>query len=604
MSKKLVKTINGEELPISLCRKYDKLYYKLGNSNIENSGDCYQIDNKYYRFETGQIVYNHEIKQYCLKTPSLKFGLIDDKNNYGWFSPSSKNIPLINERNTKIFAISEEVLINNLNYRERLSTGDYVHISLIPALNFNKIITPSKDYKYSLPYDSKGITDKYLNTYNALYDSKISNSILDFSKIVENLSFGLEFETIAGYIPPRITNKLGLIPLRDGSIEGIEYVTVPFSGPKGLQTIVDIAEELNKRTKYDYKCALHLHIGNIPRTKEFILAFFKLSLFLQDDIFALFPIYKKYNMGIKNKNYSKPYSSYELLSKMDPVINSSNITRNFTILFDYLAQEKNCFRDKFNNNLENVNYHPKDVNGNQKWNISTRYYFHNFIPLIFGNKQTIEFRIHTPTYDIEKIFMFIGLNSLLINYVIKNTQNILENTDFFISNKYSNSSIDNLIYSYFNNSENSILFKNNNMYGVSQIFESFKLYISKRKRTMELLTSKGNILIDENDVFIKNYFNFKDKRTFNSDYNPNIKLNEEILYDKATPVLKKQRNIRNTSLFHPNTNSNHDNSFIKDFYGNELITNIPHPNNIENNETINLIEEQHIENGTTSTEIF
>ena len=65
-----------------------------------------------------------------------------------------------------------------------------------------------------MPYDSKGITDKHLDIYNNLYDSNISHSVNDFSKVLEDLTFGMEFETIAGFLPTRITNKLGLIPLK------------------------------------------------------------------------------------------------------------------------------------------------------------------------------------------------------------------------------------------------------------------------------------------------------------------------------------------------------------------------------------------------------
>ena len=40
--------------------------------------------------------------------------------------------------------------------------------------------------------------------------------------------------------------------------------------------------------------------------------------------------------------------------------------------------------------LDNIISHPSDPNGNQKWNIRPRYLLFNIIPLIFGNKQTIE----------------------------------------------------------------------------------------------------------------------------------------------------------------------------------------------------------------------
>ena len=74
------------------------------------------------------------------------------------------------------------------------------------------------------------------------------------------------------------------------------------------------------------------------------------------------------------------------------------------------------------NSLDNIAGHPADPNGNQKWNIRPRYFLYNVIPLIFGNKQTIEFRIHTPTYDVNKILPFIFMNSLIVNFTIKYQQ--------------------------------------------------------------------------------------------------------------------------------------------------------------------------------------
>lgn len=541
MSKKIVTTINNETLPISQCRVYNKKYYKIGDVNVENSGDCYKIDDKYYRFETGQIVFNHTEKKYCLKNNNLIYGLVEN-NKKGWFSNTKTKVRIFDENNHSIYAINQQVLDNNLNYRECLSSGDFLHISLIPAKEFNRIKVPSKDYKFSLPYDSKGITDKYINIYNNLYDSKISYEIEDLSKIIEDLTFGLEFETIAGYLPPRITNKLGLIPLRDGSIPGIEYVTIPLSGSKGLQTIEDTVKELKKRTKYDYKCSLHLHLGNIPRTKEFILAFFKLTLFIQDELFSMFPIYKKYNLGIKNKNYSKPYSTFNFLSKIDNVIDSSNIDKNFSVLFDYLAnQPKGYFRQGFNYNLDAVKVHPQDQNSSQKWNITNRYYFHNFIPLIFGNKQTIEFRIHTPTYDMHKIFMFLALNSILVNFTKANVNEILRNPNFF-DNHYG---LESIVQNHLTFLDKKRIFKNNNAFGLNSIYDSIRQYINFRKREVERYTAEGKIIIDEDILtgYSKNIY-FNGQKVIETDYHKkDVKLDEVIIEEEIaqpTPVLNKK----------------------------------------------------------------
>lgn len=529
MSKKNITTIKGEELPISQAKKFPNGYYKIGDINIENSGDCYKINDKFYRIETGQVIFNNSIKQYQLLTNDVILGLIEN-NNIGYFNRNEENkIPIIFETGVKSFAINEEILKNNLNYREQLSTGNFVHISLLSAKDFNSILKPKNEYKTSLPYDSKGITQKHSDIYNHLYNSELNPNSIELGKFLENLTFGLEFETIAGYIPERITKKLGLIPLRDGSISGLEYVTVPLTGAKGVQTIVDTCKQLEYRTKFDNSCALHLHIGGIPRTPEFILAFLKLSSWLQNDIFTLFPMYKKYNMGIKNKNYSKPYDLFDIFSNLDPVINEKNIDKNFDVIIKKLTLNKTSY-ESYNNNINNIEFHPADPAGNQKWNIQSRYYFNNFIPLIFGNKQTIEFRIHTPTFDYYRIIMFLLFNSLLIKFTIKYQKSILQDPDFFkkiISGSDSRNNLFSLLYFYRNNE---LLSKE-----MITMVRSLTSYFNVRKQETEHLTRQGKIQFEDNEI------QFFSEINFNSDRN--IKLEKSIKLDEELPHIIEENNF-------------------------------------------------------------
>ena len=434
-AEKKVITIKGEELPISQCRKFNKLYYKLGDINIQNSGDCYLINGKCYREETGLIVYNYSIKEYVILNDNLLQGVVDVADGnliIGYFNNNTKYSKITDKNGKSHWLYNVEIFNNNKEYREHLSTGNFYHISTLQAWKFNKIEFPNKNYKYSLPYDSKGIIENNLKNYNENYNPEISQNIKNYAPLLENLSFGLEFETTKGHIPDRVLNQYGLIPLRDGSISGIEYVTVPMEGEKGLQCTADILKELKKRTSYsDETCSLHLHLGNIPRTKEFILAFFKVGMKIQDEMFQMFPLYKKYNYHIKNKNYSAPLPTFEILSQLDPIIDSRNIDENFGILYKYLSMGQDF--KSVGNSLDNVLSHPADPNGNQKWNVKTRYYLYNILPLIFGNKQTIEFRIHTPTYDVNKILPFIFMNSLIVNFVIRNQKLILNRKNFINS---------------------------------------------------------------------------------------------------------------------------------------------------------------------------
>lgn len=479
---KTVVTVNGETLPIIKCRQFDKGWYKIGNINELDSGDCYKINNRYYRYETDNVVYNWSINKYVLKDSSLMQGVINlnDTNEpvFGFFNRDIEYSKIVFENRDQCYLFDDKILEGSKIFREELSTGIYHHINVLPANKFNLIKIPKSEYKTSLPYDSKGVIDQYLERYNNNYNPDILENISKYSPILENLTFGLEFETTKGFIPNKIINNLGLIPLRDGSISGIEYVTVPLNGKKGLQNIVDVANTLKKRTEYDDTCSLHQHIGNIPRTKEFILAFFKITCAVQDELYTMFPLYKKYNFRVKNKNYSRPYPIHQLLSQMDNVINEKNINENFNVLYKYLSHGQDFGSVGYN--LDNVKAHPADPQGNQKWMVKSRYYIHNMIPIIFGNKQTIEFRLHTPTYNVSKIMAFTLINSILVNYTIKNQDLILSHKGFV-----ANLNLENIILGYIN----SIKISNRDTI-VAYLFD----YIKIRKYYTENQNCKGNII--------------------------------------------------------------------------------------------------------------
>lgn len=507
-AEKKVITIKGEEVPISQCRKFNKLYYKLGDINIENSGDCYLINGKCYREETGLIVYNHSINQYVILDNSLIRGIVgimEDLLIKGFFNNNLKYSKIVDKNNNSFYLFNPEIFKNNKEYREQLSTGVFYHISRLASHKFNAILFPDKNYKHSLPYDSKGIIENNLKNYNENYNPEISKNIKNYAPLLDGLSFGLEFETTKGFIPDRILNKYGLIPLRDGSISGIEYVTVPMQGEKGLQCTSDILKVLKERTEYnDDTCSLHLHLGNIPRTKEFILAFFKVGMKIQDEMFQMFPLYKKYNYHIKNKNYSAPLPTFEILSQLDSVINSNNIDENFGVLYKYLSMGQDF--KSVGNSLENVFSHPADPNGNQKWNVKPRYFLYNIIPLIFGNKQTIEFRIHTPTYDINKILPFIFMNSLIVNFTIRHQERILKNKRFL--NDFDLTGI------------------LNDQIGIYDISYSSRFrdlmynYVETRKNYCERQILKGNILGTESEIPSQNDINWLSDQEVNK--NPYI----------------------------------------------------------------------------------
>jgi len=497
----IIKTISGKRAHKDNCRLIDGEYYLIGNINIENSGDVYLINDRYIRFNTGRIVFNHTTKAYCLKNNSLIEGAIGfDKDTpiLGYFQLNPLyNVIIHLKNNTHIICINSNII--PLDYREEISTGEWFHISLKQAKSLNSIRNVEKSYKESLPYDSKDKMIAQIMRYNSS-NPIITKSVKDYSPILKDYTYGLEFETINGIIPNSKINNLPLLPLRDGSINGLEYVTIPLSKDKGLQSVINCTYELDKRTIYDESCSLHLHIGNVQRTPEYILAFYKVISYFQDEIFSLFPLYKKYNFGVKRKNYSKPFPFNKINSQLEPNIdieNKEQIIKNFTILFNHLSGGVDFINYK--NDLENVKEHPKDPGSNQKWNITTRYYAVNFIPLIFGNKETIEFRIHTPTYDIHKIINFLFLNVYLIDFANMYTKEILENPKFLINI----GNIENFISNYIFNSK---AIKNNIK---NKLIDYQLMYFNNRARMIESFNQKGDIIGKEDKIKVNKILNWK-----------------------------------------------------------------------------------------------
>ena len=435
----LITTISGIRLPKSACRYSEGKYYKMGDSSVKDSGDVYQVRNlktnvrKWYKTNTGYIVYDYRLEMYMLKSDLeviVENGIVGfDENNkpiFGTFSQDllSPSTTQVSYQGKIYICLAEELVINCRKFKEAISDGIFYERNALPALLFTEPVSCSAEYKQSLPYDSKGITKKWAKRHKDTYKPNFFPQVEKYHHVLDDLTFGLEFETIKGKIPDSLCNRLGLIPLRDGSIEGLEYVTIPLKGKDGLQTVIDSVEQLRKRTRFNKDCSLHVHIGNIPRSEEFFIGLYKVLFRIQEEMYDMFPFHKLKNLGVKKKPYTKPLPLSTML-KLDTKISSKTTKENFEIIYRFLSMGQSYAN--FGNHIDNITNHPSDPNGTSKWNIRTRYHWVNLIPLLFGNKQTVEFRIHTPTYDTNKVINYLFICALIINFTKKNLNTILKN---------------------------------------------------------------------------------------------------------------------------------------------------------------------------------
>ena len=222
-------------------------------------------------------------------------------------------------------------------------------------------------------------------------------------------SFGLEFETSAGIVPESLCFRDGLIPLRDGSITGLEYSTVVLKGKEGLSLLSQQVETLRKHTIFNKECSLHIHFGGFPLDPEKIFNLYRVCVLLQgsSEFNELLPPWTFYTA--KYKSSAKDYCKKLPLG-----------FEKFDDMYRYFVGSP------YYGDLTQP--HPNDPGRNRKWNIQTRYFWVNFINIMcFKVNKTIEFRFLRPTYNYKKITVWLYiLNAILQFAETSNTSTINE----------------------------------------------------------------------------------------------------------------------------------------------------------------------------------
>lgn len=322
----------------------------------------------------------------------MRRGIIYIDKNYAEFGPfreSRDNIRILFEGH-KVWGISYDELKDHLGF-DYLS-GLYI---IGPDQNINKFPQGREIFPYNLD--------------NHTYNTKFAEYLFEGKQIVENnimfnyidelpYTFGLEFETAGGFIPQHTLYELGLIPLRDGSITGIEFSTVVLQGNLGLNLLKKQIEVLDKHTIFDKDCSLHIHLGNFNLTGEVLLCLN--NLFYGCGIGSYLPLFTfethRYKSN-KEKNYCEFNEPY----------------RTFRDMYSHLVGRQ-FYGDLFQP-------HPKDLSGTRKWNVKSRYKALNFInALCYDSPKTVEFRMLRPTYNFDKILGWLFIYGALVKYAEKN----------------------------------------------------------------------------------------------------------------------------------------------------------------------------------------
>ena len=426
---------DGSKAKKSECRYIKQDYYKIGDPEIKDSGHCYLItdrkgQSKYYRINSGYIEWDYEQEKYVLKhEESLVYGLVSGDGTMGYFTPNVFNNVYINPESSLngshirepiadlITAINEQAAeqysdffsyVDGLYYKfeDSYSTAqinrERKYHDLLRYNNPVKLFYPPFEEVYNAEESNVW---KYMQKLYKEYEPEISEHSKNLGDLVGDLTFGFECETNTGNLPIHQLYRNGIIPLRDGSIGGHEYTSIPLQGPKGVQNIVNFFKEANKYCAVNQHCSVHFHIGNVftdkslKERKLIMIAIYMLYYYIQNEIWEIIPPYKRSNQYFRTKHAFKDHCqplkslglTYNRIYNSDGEINEDELEDSFTSLFRFLND--GVMPDSDHNIM--TRRHIKD--GASKWNINSRYYALNLYNAAFGNSDTVEFRAYSAT---------------------------------------------------------------------------------------------------------------------------------------------------------------------------------------------------------------
>ena len=285
--------------------------------------------------------------------------------------------------------------------------GDETKFQWLQATNAKKLETA---FPYHLVRQFYNVSTQEIKFLQPEPDDNV-NSITRCLKY----TFGIEFETAGGVIPEDKCFRYGLVPLRDGSITGVEYATVPLTN-KHINTLKTQVQCLKKYTTFNDTCSMHMHFGRLPADIKFFYVLYRVFSILEDELDSLLPEYT-----FRTELYKDNEKSY-----------CRKLPKNFNIIdwYDWLSNGT-VLLNPDDTTISLRTAHPSDPAGNHKWNIAQRYYSLNFINALFYNRnKTVEFRFLKPSNNINYIINWLYLFTAILKYTenIYNQCNIRHHT--------------------------------------------------------------------------------------------------------------------------------------------------------------------------------
>lgn len=415
--------------PKHLCRFIKNEYHLIGDRKIENSGCCYLINETYYRISSDKIAWDLAKKEYNIKNNLINVITTINGVTEQAYSSEAQTIKgkgyltVIDKSGASFYCYNVDV--NLLNYD--LLSGYYYLCD--EALNY--IVKNFRIRNSSMSYNSFNTRNFYgyddylynektfIQKLSSIFDTHNEHTYYEYLfEVAQDLSNGIEIETSFSTLPEEVLLKYGFFTARDGSITGNEYISLPMSNINHYNNLFLFLKECNKYCAVNFNNSLHINIGNIKVDDElkFSVALYTLYQRLQKELHKIIPPYKFdkiFNANNRSRDYCKRLPAISVTHSTKSL--KERVDRLFTFLNDNQAACSSY-------NFETRKHRHYD---RAKWNIPTRYYELNLMKYHFSKNKTVEFRLHSGTIDLDKVFYWTIFCNNIVNYTIKNTDDIL-----------------------------------------------------------------------------------------------------------------------------------------------------------------------------------
>lgn len=291
------------------------------------------------------------------------------------------------------------------------SHDNYTNLRMISTmLSDRNLEYKVKDYPAKLLENLEAKANKTLKSFGRIEFEE------DVNVFVQDYTYGVEFETSKTSFPYFRCGNVGLVPLRDGSLpsSGCEFASLPQKGLDALKMNHLAALTLKPYSEVSTACSLHVHIGNYPKSAKALLALHMAYYRVQEELMEIMPYYLRDQVSIsrKRQNYCEPI--------LPLGIGKAKTLTDETIQMWYENLKAYYMGKIAADSVEIPTW------GSRSWASPTRYTQLNMVNMFISSQpSTIEFRLHPPTLQADRVVAWMLICSAICKFAENNVDYIL-----------------------------------------------------------------------------------------------------------------------------------------------------------------------------------